>query len=150
MGGKRKGRLFQTVYVLPHTVRAVVLEIGSAGSVSLISNIHRKSGHPVSLISNLESPKTFLRHTRAVKSRSRSSANQGQGVALGCEGSEGEAQQGDPTSCESMHYAQPGSWAQARPRGEARRESSVCRRVPNAENFFARLWRTVSLISNID
>ena len=28
--------------------------------------------------------------------------------------------------------------------------SRVCRRVPNAENFFARLWRAVSLISNID
>ena len=42
------------------TVRAVVLEIGTAGSVSLNSNIHRKSGHPVSLISNLGSPKKFL------------------------------------------------------------------------------------------
>ena len=42
------------------TVRAVVLEIGTAGSVSLNSNIHRKSGHPVSLISNLGSPKNFL------------------------------------------------------------------------------------------
>ena len=46
------------------TVRAVALEIGTAGSVSLISNIHWKSGHPVSLISNLGSPTFFLRRLR--------------------------------------------------------------------------------------
>ena len=68
-------------------------------------------------------------------------------MALGCEGSEGEAQQGDPTSCESIHML---NLAPGQARDEARRESSVCRRVPNAENFFARLWRKVSLISNID
>ena len=33
------------------------MEIGTAGSVSLISNIHWKSGYPVSLISNLDRPK---------------------------------------------------------------------------------------------
>ena len=68
----------------PATVQAVALEIGTAESVSLISKNHWKSGHPVSLISNLGSPNSFLRRQRRrqrglPKTESQSSVVQGEG-----------------------------------------------------------------------
>ena len=75
---------FEVSLSLYSTVRAVVLEIGTAESVSLISKNHWKSGHPVSLISNLGSPNCFLRRQRRrqrglPKTESQSSVVQGEG-----------------------------------------------------------------------
>ena len=146
-----------------HTVRAVALEIGTAGSASLISNIHWKSGHPVSLISNVGSPKNVLRRLR--RRRNRVAENRKSGAVAVSVASVGY----NTSTVKSLRrptcaptfimawrdkaraFAAGGSAVvgatELQRRGEARRPTRACR-VPKCENFFARLRRAVSLISN--